>query len=358
MHRPESLPPITQPQTAYHGGVVMSTVSDLPTVHSFKRSPSSTDYLAASSASTSNWPANDGLSTSNSEMPSPSIQALDSVAISTPSDIHDPHYRGTSTISSSSSTMTLKRSYLRSQSSSQLSYMSTSSRRESYLPHSPLYRDSIQIVPPQPLGFGGSMALATDQKTLVFSSNSGIGGDDLTKGLVWTADQSEHSSRYRKQQRAQQERKRYLMEGPVSTRTSEAASQMSSSQSSPVTLPRSLNPTPASEIGGSRTESPQSNMDSVARLDSNPSVINPHLLGAKDSPLQRLQSNAAQAHPPSHTRLTSSDANNGDRSDSDASPILSPFVHHSSSSSPPSTRDGVTDKSDSSSSDAADPNAK
>lgn len=359
MHRPEQLPPISQPPTAYHGGVVMSNVSDLPTVASIGRSAGSSHYLAASASSATNWQQqNDGLaSTSTSEMPSPSVGGLDSVVLSTPSEVYDPHYRGASTISSSSSTMTLKRSYLKSSSASQLSYMSSSSRRDSYLPHSPLNRDSIQIIPPQPLGFGGNMAMATDQRTLAFSSNSGIGtSEDFTSGLVWTQP-SDHGSRSRNPQRPQlanQDRQRYLMEGPVSSRTSEAPSLVPSASSSPVTQTAQLN----RQTGGDRPfheatqpGSRQSSPESIARLDAKGSVINPRLLSAKDSPLQRLQSNAGQgqAQPPPHKRLHSD--GNSNPSDSDVSPILSPFVHHSS---PPSTGEGVTPASDSSNADPGD----
>ena len=355
MHRSEQLPPISQPPTAYHGGVVMSTVSEMPTLSSIRKTGSSTDFLRAASPSTSPWQQQDGLaSTSTSEMPSPSMRGLDSVVLSSPSEIYDPHYRGASTISSSSSTMTLKRSYLKSSSASQLSYMSSSSRRESYLPHSPLNRDSIQIVPPQPLGFGGSMAMATDQKTLAFSTNSGIGtSEDFTSGLVWT-NLSDHGSRSRnhRPQLAHQDRQRYLMEGPMSSRTSEAPSLLPSSQSSPVTKSASLEqptedgpPFPTSQS----SDPQQVSTSEMARLGAKASVINPQLLGAKDSPLQRLQSNAGQGQSPPRKRLPSDD-NNSNRSDSDASPILSPFVHHSS---PPSTGNGAS--SDSSSVDACAP---
>ncbi|GAC96848.1 hypothetical protein PHSY_004432 [Pseudozyma hubeiensis SY62] len=338
-HRSEELPPISQPQTAYHGGVVMSTVTDAPTFASIDRHASSNDFLAASSASTSTWPHADGLaSTSTSEMPSPSIRPLDSVVLSTPSDVYDPHLRGTSTISSSSSTMTLKRSYLRSPSASQLSYMSHSSRRESYLPHSPLNRDSIQIIPPQPLGFGGSMAMATDQRTLAFSSNSGIGtSDDFTSGLVWTERNSDRPHR------AQQDRRRYLAHGPTSVRSSSATpSQLSSSQPSPTTAARSLaSRTPDEQLypaasPSSETQTPGAN-DAAPQVKPEASAINPQLLSAKDSPLQRLQSNAGSSalpRPPSH--------DSGTPSDSDTSPILSPFVPQSG---PPSSSNSAASHS-------------
>lgn len=338
----------------------MSTVVDMPTSSYIKRSASSTDYLAASSPSTSQWPQLDGLaSTSTSEMPSPSMRALDSVVLSTPSVIYDAHNRGASTISSSTSTMTLKRSYLRSPSASQLSYMSTSSRRESYLPHSPLNRDSIQIIPPQPLGFGGSMAMATDQKTLAFSKDSGIGAsDDFTSGLVWT-ERNPHRPHL-----AHHDRQRYLMQGPVSTRSSEAPSQLPSSQSSPVVQTRSLD----SQIEGvhsypaavpsSEAPTSASITDSVQQPPAGASpqntVINPHLLSAKDNPLQRLQSNAGQARS-SPPRLHSHSDDNSNRSDSDASPILGPFVPPSG---PPSTGNSNASQSNLSSADPEGPSSK
>ncbi|KAF6767313.1 hypothetical protein PSEUBRA_003899 [Kalmanozyma brasiliensis GHG001] len=337
MHRSEELPPLSQPPTTtYHGGVVTNTVSDMPTSRSINRSAGSTDYLITSSASTSTWHQADGLgSTSTSEMPSPNMQALDSVVLSTPSEIYDPSRPGASVISSSSSTMTIKRSYLRSPSTSQISYMSNPSRRESYLPHSPHNRDMIQIVPPQPLGFGGRMAMASDQKTLAFSEDSGIGlSEDFTSGLIWT-ERNPHRPHL-----AQQERKRYLMEGPVSSRSSEAPSPLTTSRSgsSPgggVLDSQSESDRPYAAAEAS-PEQPTLHSGSVQPLARRASAIHPQVLGAQDSPLQRLQSNAGQARPSPQTRLPSDD--NSHRSDSDASPILRPFV---SQSSPPSTGDGA-----------------
>ncbi|SNX82772.1 uncharacterized protein MEPE_01478 [Melanopsichium pennsylvanicum] len=334
MHRPEQLPPISQPPTAYHGGVVVSALSQSPTMRSINRTSSSPDHLAASN---SNWQQHDGLtSTCTSEIPSPSIQGLDSIMLSSPSDVYDPHYRGASTISSSSSTMTLKRSYLKSPSASQLSYTSNSSRRESYLPHSPLYRESIQIIPPQPLGFGGSSAMATDQKTLAFSNSSGIGTpEDFTSGLVWT-EQPGHGRRSRNSQRPQlahQDRQRYLMQGPLSARNSEVPSLLTSSRNSPVAPNSPLEPPADVELSGSTvatSQSSQAKVHSQPRLEPKSSVINSHLLGAKDSPLQRLQSSGGQVQPILGIR---SPSEHGNRSDSDASPILSPFEHRSSPSS-------------------------
>ncbi|KDN38635.1 hypothetical protein K437DRAFT_21548 [Tilletiaria anomala UBC 951] len=102
------------------------------------------------------------------------------------------HMHSRSINGSTSSTMVLQRSYTPSlyKSSSALSSHASSlpPRRESYLPHNPMNRDSMMIVPPQPLGFGSanSMAMGTDQKTLAFSKMSGIGGrDDFGSAFTW-----------------------------------------------------------------------------------------------------------------------------------------------------------------------------
>lgn len=112
-------------------------------------------------------------------------------------------------LSSSSSTMALKRAYTPSSNRAPSTYASSTFRgssgnllaghngsappkRDTYLPHLPENRDKIQIVPPQPLGFGlGGMAQALDQRTLAFSKSSGIGDfdDDFSRGLVWQAKQ-------------------------------------------------------------------------------------------------------------------------------------------------------------------------
>lgn len=102
-----------------------------------------------------------------------------------------PHVSMHPRMSSGSSTMTLKRSYASSTYKGSYASPSLSSlgmRRESYLPHSPLNRDAIQIVPPQPLGIGfGGLAQAKDERTLAFSTTSGIGsGEEIfSQGLVW-----------------------------------------------------------------------------------------------------------------------------------------------------------------------------
>lgn len=127
-------------------------------------------------------------------------------------------------LSSTSSTMTLKRSYAPSVKSSVKSAGGMSSlptyRRDSYLPHLPENRDQIQIVPPQPLGFGlGGMATAVDQKTLAFSSTSGIGGgeDDFTRGLIWQEGNPDTAAQFRASKLGEDERNRYLAQGPVRT---------------------------------------------------------------------------------------------------------------------------------------------
>lgn len=300
MHRAEQLPPISQPPTAYRGGVVVAT---LPTIAapSYRRDGSS-DHLA-SSISTS--PQDGFVSTSTSEMPSPSIRPLDSVVLSTPGG-YEPQFGGTSVMSSSSSTMTLKRSYLRSPSS----HSFASSRRESYLPHSPRNRDSIQIVPPQPLGgMAEPRGLARDRSV-----------DEFTSGLIWT------ETGDRRAVRANQ-RQQYLRSGP--TRQSETASAVGSSQSSSGSAVME-----AEELGAPEMQSLSAgNLARSAHLGST-AAIDPQLLRAEDSPLERLQSNAGQARP---LPTRSSSQSNSNRSDSNASPILSPFGQDSPAASQPAT---------------------
>ncbi len=208
-------------------------------------------------------------------------------------------------MSSSSSTMTLKRSYLRSPSS----HSFASSRRESYLPHSPRNRDSIQIVPPQPLG---GMA---EPRGL-----QGTGRDEFTSGLIWT------ETGDRRAVRANQ-RQQYLRSGP--TRQSETASAVGSSQSSSGSAVME-----AEELGAPEMQSLSAgNLARSAHLGST-AAIDPQLLRAEDSPLERLQSNAGQARP---LPTRSSSQSNSNRSDSNASPILSPFGQDSPAASQPAT---------------------
>lgn len=161
---------------------------------------------------------------------SPGSAGADTLLPATPAEVLDPHQRG---LSSSSSTMTLKRSLYASSvhggHGGGYSSASTSSlggaRRESYLPHSPMNRNQIQIVPPQPLGFGtGGMAMATDQRTLAFSKTSGVGsGEEFGSGLVWEESSGEPKPAGPAATSPglapapaliQEQRKRYLKEGP------------------------------------------------------------------------------------------------------------------------------------------------
>lgn len=165
----------------------------------------------------------DSTSTSAPASPLGSTQAVDlaspTSALSIPNESYYDHSRG---ISSSSSTMTLKRAYgmNSSQSGSNNPYEQSSTggrRRESYLPHSPLNRDSIQIIPPQPLGFGfGGLATATDQKTLAFSKSSGVGSnEEWSTGLVWSSGGDNNIDRPSSAARvAEEQRLRYLLQGP------------------------------------------------------------------------------------------------------------------------------------------------
>lgn len=95
-------------------------------------------------------------------------------------------------------------------------------RRDSYLPHLPENRDHVQIVPPTPLGFGlGGMAQAVDQKTLAFSTTSGIGdfNEDFSNGLLWVAQTPAEAEASRGANFSEEERKRYLAQGPSSSQT-------------------------------------------------------------------------------------------------------------------------------------------
>ncbi|PWZ03397.1 hypothetical protein BCV70DRAFT_148566, partial [Testicularia cyperi] len=349
-HRETLLPPIREaPTTSYHGGAVATTMIEVPSFPPFKPGSSRISFLNTPAASSAEWSQRDGLaSTATSERPSPSMHALDTTVLSMPSETYDPHTRGISTVSSSSSTMTLKRSYLKS-SSSNLSYISTPSRRESYLPHSPLNRESIQIVPPQPLGFGGVMTTASDQKTLAFSSHSGVGGlEEFGSGLVWnhTGDrpQQQRSRQSSRAHMADSDRRRYLMEGPSSVRDNDSRSLQSSSSTSPPSQP-SLASSPAAGAQGSPHSSPVESPSMTASQVSvasqqasssdaipNLSVFDSKALDAQHSPLQRFQSKASHTDISPHLRLPS-DANSVS-TESDESPILSPFAQQFS---PPRT---------------------
>lgn len=320
-HQNLLLPPIREASSAYHG--TTNTVSHPSGLASVPATSSNRGSLYATSpvGNSALWPH--GLpSNTSSERASPSIGALDSVLVSNPIEAFDARSR---TMSSSSSTMTLTRAYHKSSSASQLSF-SSPARRESYLPHSPLNRDMIQIVPPQPLGFGGTMAMAADQKTLTFSQNSGIGlgGDDFTSGLLWTQSDARPRSAPRAHL-ADQDRKRYLMQGPSSSlRDSDKSSLQSFAASS-------QSPSQGSSLRiHSGTQSPVdsrpmtlSTSASTMQSSEAPSTgpIDSKTLDAEISPLQRLQSRASAAP---HTRSTS--AANSLSAGSHESPILSPFA--------------------------------
>jgi hypothetical protein len=228
-----------------------------------------------------------------------------------------------SVISSSSSTMALKRSYASSVHSSHLTHSSstpiyglgvghwqggTPARRSSYLPHSPLNRDKIQIVPPQPLGIGlGGLATAVDQRTLAFSPASGIGDGDselFGQDLVWpSSDIAEASERPQRPARVPNstshssighgERMRYLQEGPAR-------------QASPAESGRSKRPTlePAARI----TSSPRQS-ESRSRSPAHFSAAGPSLKPSV-SPVQRTSTpdtlHPSHTPPPPKSRTNSS----------------------------------------------------
>ncbi|PWN51027.1 hypothetical protein IE53DRAFT_66875 [Violaceomyces palustris] len=197
-HKDHVLPPIREPPTAYYSA-------------SMNSSPYVPGLLS---------PTNVG---SPTDMPSSPSSALAERYDGNPplTTLAMGHARpgNYSTISSTSSTMTLKKSYAPSLSNSLHSLTlppgpaGLATKRESYLPHSPLNRESIQIIPPQPLGYGfGAMALATDQRTLAFSRSSGVGStaEEFSNGFFW------NSSDAREQHPVLQEeqRQRYLQKGP------------------------------------------------------------------------------------------------------------------------------------------------
>lgn len=205
--------------------------------------------------------------------------------------------------SSSSSTMTINRNYASSTRTSPglaASIPGSTYRRDTYLPHLPENRDQIQIVPPQPLGFGlGGMATAIDQKTLAFSSTSGIGiGDDFSKGLVWqegqppdaptAAGSSSHPLQHRNSKLAEEERLRYLAQGP---RTMSPAMRGavhnhlyagSNAGSSGMRTP---------EIPSSRSRSPApiAPWDGSSTSDVGPSVSQRGAVSPSEHPLQHLE---------------------------------------------------------------------
>ncbi|CAO1634673.1 unnamed protein product [Sympodiomycopsis kandeliae] len=193
----------------------------------------------------------------NSVPASPTSQATDFGALPLPppsaTTLNEtgPHH---SRMSSASSTMTLKRTYAGSAyrgSVGSSGFVSSPTfekqqRRDSWLPHSPLNRDAIQIVPPQPLGVGfGSMATAMDERTLAFSKTSGIGAGDevFGQGMAWGNSGSNQngptpSESHSWNNMSEDQRHRYLQQGPspglaVNTSSSSLGKASGSGQSDP-----------------------------------------------------------------------------------------------------------------------------
>ncbi|EPQ28203.1 uncharacterized protein PFL1_04031 [Pseudozyma flocculosa PF-1] len=368
-HRDQLLPPVREPPTAYYGQSAVTPMAQA-SPYSFFAQANGTGSKGSSIAVPS--PSYNGAATPN-ELPSPSTPAADlNLTDAGPMpEPYDAHGRGYSTVSSSSSTMTLKRSYAsglpKPSSASVHSALSTPSmgRRESYLPHSPLNRDQIQIVPPQPLGFGtGGFAMATDQRTLAFSKMSGIGaGEDLTSGLVWadnneplhtpggtaTASAQPHQQPHQQQPRddsrrpskaqlGEDERRKYLLQGPGSR------------SASPALPPPAASPSPASRRalspGGSSLASNSRGTSALSDRSSNsddPSTrgeprrpppgsgIDARALDESKSPLQRVVSDRL---PVPHARMPSEVPS--DETDHSGSPILGAFRTLSPATSRPS----------------------
>lgn len=340
------LPPVREPPTAYYGQTAVTPTMDSSPYASLGPSTSRASMMAVSPAFGPSWSQrNSQASHSPSERPSPVMTGVDIAGFpSAPPEAYDAHSRAVSTMSSSSSTMTLKRSYasstvLKSSSASQHSLLSAQSggRRESYLPHSPLNRDSIQIVPPQPLGFGlGSYATATDQRTLAFSRSSGIGqGDDFGSGLVW-GPEHQHDISGRQSVRStigEDERRRYLQQGPLTQRSTTPSN--SSSISPPPAEPSPAEyPSPTASATQlqrsvasirSTSDGSQTNLSTGARIDED-------ALQQAQSPLQRVG-----------FRPTPSDPNASFNAETSESPILAPFRPTSAagSKSPPRSEQSV-----------------
>ncbi|CEH12452.1 hypothetical protein CBOM_00433 [Ceraceosorus bombacis] len=197
------------------------------------RRMSSSGLLGSPGAEAAFGGSQTGAAADGSAPASPLSLGVDAVLPAAPGEAYD-HSRGIS----STSTNALKRSYAGSVYSGAgggpgsdrgATDMYLPPRRQSYLPHLPSNRESIQIVPPQPLGFGlGGMAQATDEKTLAFSTVSGIGsdGDEFGKGLVWAEGETSGNGGDGNDlatasgsgaKVAHGDRARYLAEGPVRT---------------------------------------------------------------------------------------------------------------------------------------------
>lgn len=209
-------------------------------------------------------------------------------------------------LSSSSSTMTLKRSYAPSvKASGGMSTSTPTYRRDSYLPHLPENRDQIQIVPPQPLGFGlGGMATALDQKTLAFSSTSGIGNndEDFSRGLIWHEGNPEAAAHQRVSRLGEDERLRYLAQGPraLSPSTRGAIHNHiyagSNAGSSGVRTP---------DVPSSRSRSPAhvAPWDGSSSSDVGPSVSQRGTISPSQLPLQYV-SHPLEASPSNHSNYS------------------------------------------------------
>ncbi|KAN0060880.1 hypothetical protein ACQY0O_006614 [Thecaphora frezii] len=342
-HRESLLPPVREPPSAYYGQTPITPMMQ-GSPYSVFGGAHATGSKGSSIAVPS--PAYNGVVTP-SEIPSPSTAAADSLLDAGLLDGSDSHGRGYSTVSSSSSTMTLKRSYAKPSSASALLALSTptNGRRESYLPHSPLNRDSIQIVPPQPLGFGtGGFAMATDQRTLAFSKSSGIGaGDDLTSGLVWAGSEQQQQNGSRRSSRAymgEEERRKYLMEGPSSTlrSSSPAVASSATSHASGRTAPTagpSFPPMALSARVRPAMSEASSNLDpqTVRRDARMMTSIDARAFDETKSPLQRV---VTDRHAAPHHRMPSEATSL--ETDVGNSPILGAFQTPSSVGSRSSTR--------------------
>lgn len=207
--RTYSMPGTASPRTT----VVGSLYGDMYLRDSWKgsmskASPASTPYLGALSYANSDVGLQRPRRTSSSGLMSneytqegsapgsPTSATGDGIPFPDPAD--GRHSRA---LSSASSTMALKRSYTPSMHRPASSYAGSAfrgstgnllagaipPRRDSYLPHLPGNREKVQIIPPQPLGFGlGGMAQAVDEKTLTFSKTSGIGDldDEFSRSLL------------------------------------------------------------------------------------------------------------------------------------------------------------------------------
>jgi hypothetical protein len=309
----QTLPPIREPPPAYvshgGGGSPYAPPSTIGTLYgetwrsswrgsSGKGSPggtnaslsdmrrlSSSGLLVASPTGGSSHYGLSGVATPAAESSapgSPLSPAADFLPPQFPGEAHEAHLRN----SSSSSTNALQRSYAGSiYSHSNVGHGSSGGqsydaqqgpppRRHSYLPHLPSNRESIHIVPPQPLGFGlGGLAQAVDQKTLAFSKGSGIGdGDEFTTGLVWEGNDGSGGandfgaaggSAAAAARMREMEHARYLAQGPVRSASNTTAGAAGEGWSTP-DHPSSRSLSPA-QLAGSSSLSSSSDAGSSPR---------------------------------------------------------------------------------------------